>query len=230
MTKKASSSAFVSASVLALMRRKLPTISNLRVCARCFLRLRLPLARPSIASKPPTRSTASEIFGLGRCGSASSGFAAPPISAARRSSESRSISGRARRMACVTIAMSAAVAEAANDAVIGRKIAVGVVPAHEARDAERSAADDLQRQRKYGLPVLGQRRHQMIGAQRLDPPADPDRALRRRAQPARGERRIEGEGIVAGTDLDRHSPARPAVGPAFGNLSLAPAMTPSRQP
>ena len=41
---------------------------------------------------------------------------------------SRSISGRARRMACVTTAMSAAVAEAANDAVIAGKLPLAWCP------------------------------------------------------------------------------------------------------
>ena len=45
MAKKASSSAFTSSGVCASMRRKPPAASNLRVCERCFLRLRLPLAR-----------------------------------------------------------------------------------------------------------------------------------------------------------------------------------------
>ena len=48
--------------------------SNLRTCARCFLRLRLPLVRSSTASNPDRRSTASAILGLGTCGKASSGF------------------------------------------------------------------------------------------------------------------------------------------------------------
>ena len=111
MAKKASSSRSTSSGVVASMRRKPPAASNLRVCERCFLRLRLPLTRDSSASNPPSRLTASETLGLGKCGSASSGFARPSRSGSSRSSTSASTSGRARRiadkMACASNAPAA---------------------------------------------------------------------------------------------------------------------------
>ena len=126
MAKKASSSRRPPPAVARLDARKPPAASNLRVCERCFLRLRLPLARESRASNPPSRQTASERLGLGKCGSASSGLASPSRSGSSRSSTS-DVDIRPRAADSVNMASSLG-AGREEGRIGGGEIAVGVRP------------------------------------------------------------------------------------------------------
>ena len=209
MAKKASSSRRTSSGVCASMRRKPPAASNLRVCERCFLRLRLPLTRDSSASKPPSRLTASERLGLEKCGSASSGFGSPSRSGSSRSSTSTSTSGRARRIAANdgVGARNAPAARKAGSAA--GKLPLAWRPLMKRGDAERAGSDDFQRQRIDRLAVRLDHRDETVGRRVGDPFLDPQRALRRRAKRRARPARYRRQDRSAGR-MDTEAPVRTA--------------------
>ena len=152
-----------------------------------FARLRAVLLALALAARAPEhriesagRSTASERLGLLQMRQRSSGFATPPISAARRSSAIMSMSGRARPIAAMMARMSAALADAAKDRVIGGKLPLAWRPPMKRATRNGPLRTTSSAIDKAGCPPCASVAMTIVGLTFGDPVADPDRALRRR--------------------------------------------------